>query len=156
MISIITILVIAAGIGYIRYHRSQHEGVGEGYSISSNGHIDRENIKGFITLSLKKERLKDGSILYRGQATWNKASGAPGMPAKVPIQLLKVNRATKTLEILQTCVTGDDGRFFFIVPSGIKVMLVVRTERAVNTPPKVKAFLQMWKKRKKGAPKVKI
>lgn len=150
LILVITALAVA---GYY-LHRQVRQGAqwvretGDGYSIT-DGTL-RKEMKGFIELSWQKKRLKDGFILYRGTAVWNKISGAPGIPAKVPVQILRVDREAKRLEVLQTFLTGDDGRFFFIVPEGVEVMLGVRTERALNMPTKVRQFLEVWKRARKA------
>jgi len=147
VVPLILIALIAVGI-YLRCFQTRTRIVtGDAYILSPREVLKRTGIrKGFVDLIWQKEELGDGMILYRGKAIWNERSGAPGEPAIVPVQLLKVNRAEKKLEILQTFITGEDGSFFFLVPRGIEIIFAVRTERAVNMPPKVKEFFKQRRK----------
>jgi len=149
----ICLLVAIAAAGYFYLRRPQEEPLPPRsltpYLESPEGRIRKAPRITFTHMELQKKKISDGTAMYYGKVTWTKDAGAEGTPAQLPVELYLPVEERKELRLVGTYFTGEDGKFWFVVPDTADYLIGVRPERAKNMPEKARKFFERIKGRRK-------
>ena len=151
LLGICLLVAIAAAGGYLYLKRHREELLPPRsltpYLESPRGRIRKAPRITFTHMELQKKKISDGTAMYYGKVTWTKDAGAEGIPAQLPVELYLPIKEKRELRLIGMYFTGEDGKFWFVVPDTADYLIGTRPERAKNMPEKARKFFQ---RRKRG------